>query len=1150
MINTNMHFGDAKLWQSSKKVALNTITLNEETFFKIENYDQMDPFFMTIVSDTDFWMFVSSTGGITAGRQNSDNALFPYYTDDKIHDSCETTGAHTMIILEVADKQFLWKPFMRHIDGVYNISRNLYKNATGNKIIFEEDNHTLQMAFRYTWTTSQRYGIVKTSELTCHRKDNTSVRVLDGIRNVLPYGINSLIQSTKSTLADGYKRSELVEASGLGIFTLSSIISDKAEPSESLKATTVWSMGLDHPKYLLCDKQVASFAYGNALQTESDIKGRRGAFYVSDTFKLAPGEKKTWVIVSELNQSAAQVEALIAEISTGTVLFEALKRDILRGNEGLIQLVHAADGMQLTENSNACNRHYSNTLFNIMRGGIYAEGYTLETEDVKAFVQSWNSAVYEKYSSILNGFDKHKDYHELMALASVLGDANFERLLLEYLPLTYSRRHGDPSRPWNKFNIEVIDKAGHKVLNYEGNWRDIFQNWEALSISYPSYIESIIAKFVNASSADGYNPYRITKNGIDWETLDPHDPWSNIGYWGDHQIIYLLKLMELSKQYHSDKLAAFLEKEIFVYANIPYRLKGFEALVKDPRNSIDFDDACEALVQQRVKALGADGKLIFCGDEPYRVNLMEKLLVAALSKISNFVPEGGIWMNTQRPEWNDANNALVGNGISMVTLYYLHRFLGFMESMLTDSSKVDSSKAYTISSEVIAFFEQTLDVLKETAGYLEAPISDVNRYSMVSALGKIGESYRNRIYAAGFSNAKGQISEKSLLEFLSFAKQHLKDSIVKNRRPDGLYHAYNLITFSGETCSIEPLYEMLEGQVAVLSSKALDTPEVLNVLKALRESNLYREDQNSYMLYPNRELPRFLEKNRLTEDQVLRHVVLKAEIEKGQCRIIERDIHGAYHFNGQFRNADEVRDALVAVGEYTEKEIDSVCVLFSELFNHHAFTGRSGTFYKYEGLGCIYWHMVSKLVLSTLECFRDAVAHEGNGSQAQQLADYFHEIKRGIGADKTPEAYGAFPTDAYSHTPGFAGVQQPGMTGQVKEDILSRFGELGVTVEEGEITFEPLLLSKGEFLTSSRDWQLPNELITIEAGQLGFTLAAVPVIYTLNYEKGIFVHFKNGDTFKFENTNRLSREISERVFMRSGDISRIVVNINSSRLKQ
>ncbi len=53
-----------------------------------------------------------------------------------------------------------------------------------------------------------------------------------------------------------------------------------------------------------------------------------------------------------------------------------------------------------------------------------------------------------------------------------------------------------------------------------------------------------------------------------------------------------------------------------------------------------------------------------------------------LAKLFNFVPEAGIWMNTQRPEWNDANNALVGYGVSMVTLYYLRRFLSFCEQLL------------------------------------------------------------------------------------------------------------------------------------------------------------------------------------------------------------------------------------------------------------------------------------------------------------------------------------------------------------------------------------------------------------------------------------------------------------------------------------
>ena len=54
--------------------------------------------------------------------------------------------------------------------------------------------------------------------------------------------------------------------------------------------------------------------------------------------------------------------------------------------------------------------------------------------------------------------------------------------------------------------------TGEKVLDYQGNWRDIFQNWEALAYSYPQFIDGMIYRFLNASTFDGYNPYRLTKD--------------------------------------------------------------------------------------------------------------------------------------------------------------------------------------------------------------------------------------------------------------------------------------------------------------------------------------------------------------------------------------------------------------------------------------------------------------------------------------------------------------------------------------------------------------------------------------------------------------------------------------------------------------
>ncbi len=77
----------------------------------------------------------------------------------------------------------------------------------------------------------------------------------------------------------------------------------------------------------------------------------------------------------------------------------------------------------------------------------------------------------------------------------------------------------------------------------------------------------------------------------------------------------------------------------------------------------------------------------------------KKLLILLLAKLVNFVPEGGIWMNTQRPEWNDANNALVGKGLSVVTLCYLRRTLAFYKDLLQQADL----KTIQLSVEVAEF---------------------------------------------------------------------------------------------------------------------------------------------------------------------------------------------------------------------------------------------------------------------------------------------------------------------------------------------------------------------------------------------------------------------------------------------------------------
>ena len=1147
MTNRKIYLGQMLKHNETAAIGGEYVTIDSEAFYKISNYDHMDPFFISVVSDSDHWLYISSQGGLSAGRINSENALFPYYTDDKVTDGSSFTGSRTIALVTVAEKTSLWEPFSENLAGIYNITRNIYKNVCGDKLIFEEINNDLGVAFQYVWKTSDKFGFVKTSQLTNTGEAMVSVEILDGIENLLPYGVEQGAQNTVSCLVDAYKKNELQADVGLGIYSMSSILVDRAEPSEALSATTVWSVGLNQAKKLVSSIQLDNFRNGLGIDQESDVRGRRGAYFVNAEIALASGEIKEWHMVAEINQGPAKVKNLIAYIKADKNIVDDINNDIAQGSENLARIVGNADGLQVSEDVLSANHHFANVLFNVMRGGLFDDNYTVGKADLIAFVQSFNSQIYTQCESFFNGLSDHFHYSDFIKAAAAQGNANLERLCYEYLPLTFSRRHGDPSRPWNKFSIDLKNDDGSKLLNFQGNWRDIFQNWEALSFSIPNFIESMICKFVNATTADGYNPYRITKQGIDWERLDADDPWSNIGYWGDHQIIYLLKFLEFSNSHHPGTLQEFLTKNIFGYANVPYSLKSYEELLEDPRNTIDYDDHRDEIIDARVNEVGADGRMIWRHDgSVLHVNLTEKLLATVLSKLSNFIPEGGIWMNTQRPEWNDANNALVGFGVSMVTLYYTRRYQQYLFDLF---SAIDLDEVM-LTQEMYDQLDSINTTFEDHQGLLTGKISDTDRKNVMDRLGKAGADFRANIYKNGFSGKIVAVKTADLLRFFELSLQYIDHTIRANRRDDGLYHAYNLMDSSSDGVEIKYLYEMLEGQVSVLSSGYLSPKQAIEVLGALRNSAIYTARQHSYLLYPDRELARFVDKNIVPKSQAEASELIQALVAEGDTSLVELDEQGDYHFNGTFNNVDSAKSVLAKLAksghaDLVAKDAPLIEKIFEGIFNHIAFTGRSGGMYAYEGLGSIYWHMVSKLLLATLENYQNALEQGEDAATVGKLVDIYYDIRAGIGFNKTPEEYGAFPTDPYSHTPGFAGAKQPGMTGQVKEEVITRQIELGVVVIAGSITFNPIILRKSEFLLADAelvyfDVQGNKQCVALAKNQLGFTYCQVPVVYSLAKEASIVVTMTDG-TSRAISGNVIDADTSMLIFDKKHVVAKIAV---------
>ena len=1150
MNSKQIWMGNTSLNRNDSEVQGGFTNINGERFYRIGNYDQMPDFFMTIVSDSDHWMFISSNGSLSAGRKDRDNALFPYYTDDKIHDYAGITGSKTQLLVEKNDKTSLWQPFNRALDGVYNTERNIFKSVYSNKLIFEEINHDLGLKFSYGWYNTDKFGFVRRSFLSNLSDSDTTVSIMDGVSNLLPSGTGHDFQNAYSNLLDGYKKTELIESSRLGLIMLSAVPVDKAEPSEALRANTVWGAGLEGSEVLLSNKQWHAFSHGESVSTEFDVKGTRGAFYQSTTLTLSAGDAKEWLLVAEINQNASAVANLSQAIESNANLVDEVLADIADGTKRLRGLVAAADGLQTTSEELSASRHYSNTLYNIMRGGIYLDNYDIDRQDFADFFKEANTLLGECYADWLTGLPESFSHESLLAACQETGNSDVIRLGYEYLPLTFSRRHGDPSRPWNLFSIVTKNEDGTPVSDYQGNWRDIFQNWEALSLSYPEFIENIICKFLNASTADGYNPYRIMKNGIDWECPEPNDPWAYIGYWGDHQIIYLQKLLELSEQFHPGKLDQFMQEEIFAYANVPYRIKSYEETVKDPQNTIDFDHELNDKIVALTETNGSDAKLILDSEGAvYRVNFCEKVLITLLTKMSNFIPDAGIWLNTQRPEWNDANNALVGNGVSVVTLCYVRRFVKFWLEQL-ESAQADS---YELSSEVFGFMQNLHQVFSTHADAIVAGVSNEQRKAVTDSLGQFATDYRSAIYNAGFSGEKSVLSKADLVSFLNTILPCIDASIRSNRREDGLYHAYNLVAFSDTEVSIRYLYEMLEGQVAVLSSGLLTGSESLDVLNALKASALFRENQYSYLLYPDRELARFVEKNNIPREAVETSDLMQKLLADELNPIVRSDKTGQYHFSADFHNADYLAEALdnldqAEFGELVAAEKQQLLDVYEDMFDHQSFTGRSGTFYAYEGLGSIYWHMVSKLLLAANESFYAACKDGSDAGVIGQIKAHYYEIKAGIGVFKSPALYGAFPTDAYSHTVSDAGVKQPGMTGQVKEDIIARLGELGASFKGGEIHFDLSLINPEEFLDqpveiSFVDVDGNDNVIELQPGQLAYNLCQVPIIYSVADDWQIKIRKSSGDVIELAG-NTIPAEYCNSLFLRQGEIKQIEVAVS------
>lgn len=294
----------------------------------------------------------------------------------------------------------------------------------------------------------------------------------------------------------------------------------------------------------------------------------------------------------------------------------------------------------------------------------------------------------------------------------------------------YSRKHGDPEREYNYFSL-----GGEYFAQGNGNFRDINQNRRSDVLFAPDLKDANIHTFYDLIQTDGYNPLVITAavfrisgenaekivsklhekfrgratellskpftpgaaamSAEDWGMsredalcftseavcLSESEPDADFqeGYWCDHW------------DYNIDLIESFLavypeEKQRLLFDDRSYRWYSSHAAVK-PRAQRYFVTENGLRQYNAVEARCADSKWdrTISGEE-LRSTLIEKILLLCALKTATLDSMGmGIEMEAGKPGWYDALNGLPGLlGSSMAESCELLRLIRFSMDALAE----------------------------------------------------------------------------------------------------------------------------------------------------------------------------------------------------------------------------------------------------------------------------------------------------------------------------------------------------------------------------------------------------------------------------------------------------------------------------------
>lgn len=796
---------------------------------------------------TPIWCFYMNRGqGISSfGVRDKDHCIMEFHAAQQAYQNVSTLGFRTFMKVDGS----YYEAFGDEEVGSKDVVRTMFIGA--NEVEVEEA-HLLKgiqvNALHFTLPNEEIGGLVR--QVTIKNIDNKShvVDVLDGMAQVVPYGINLWSMKMMGQTCKAWMEVE-------GVEDYKPVYGVRASMEDSAVVTQVEGKHF----YRTLTKE------GTLLPCIVDTE----VVFGQSTSLIRPHGFINYTKEELLEQKQMTQNALPCGFFSSQVSLEP----------GESYCIYSVIGC--VENEKQLERFESK-----LRGKDY---FQAKYEEAKELTQAITKVINTKTASpVFDAYCEQTYLDNVLrgGMPLLLGDKNIYHV--------YSRKHGDTERDYNFFsmNPEFYSQGN-------GNFRDVNQN-RRCDVYFADFVKDFnIKTFYNLIQLDGYNPLAvqgvvytldevwhgkvlelvdndervralleksftpgailkvIVDKGIGLTTTKeefihqlikeavPHMQAAfGEGYWTDHWT-YNLDLVESYLGIYPEKEKELLfEDGTYTYfesgAVVNPRKVRYMLTDKGVRqyNGVDHHIK-EGVTHKEAREKGGKGKV-------YTSTLFEKMMILAINKFATLDPYGmGIEMEGGKPGWYDALNGLPGIfGSSMAETYELGRMLEFMQQAIANYKG-----SITLPVEVLTFMKGVQEALVR---YEAGKIDDLTYWEQVN---EAKETYREAIMW-GIEGEKRSLTVEEVRVVLHAWQEKIQKGIEKGMTyGEGVcptYFTYEVEDYEEREGSILPLAfkvipmpYFLEGPVRYLKTQA-GRKESKNLYNKVKASGLYDDQLNMY----------------------------------------------------------------------------------------------------------------------------------------------------------------------------------------------------------------------------------------------------------------------------------------------------------------